>query len=86
MPPPALSDAMLDSWLLQHFPGRFLDEISADMDVFRFLRALEARGIETVERIRREYLDGGDDKRKPTPEQWEQIDANDELFDALTEE
>lgn len=71
--------------MLQHFPGRFLDEM-ADMDIFRFLRALEARGIETIERVRREYLGGGDDKRNPTPEQWKQIDAHDKLFDALTEE
>lgn len=75
---------MLDSWLLQHFPGRFLDEVSTSMDIFRFLRAIEARGIESIEKLRKEYLAGGDNKPKPTPEQWKQIDKHDELFDWIT--
>ena len=53
------------------------------MDVFRFLRALEARGIETIERIRRDYVNGGDDKPKPTKEQWERIQDHDEIMDGL---
>jgi hypothetical protein len=43
--------------MLSHFPGRFLDEVSGSMDIFRFLRALQARSIETVEGLRRSFRD-----------------------------
>ena len=53
------------------------------MDVFRFLRALEARSIESIEKLRSDYLEGGDNKPKPTPDQWKQIERNDRLMDRL---
>ena len=53
------------------------------MDVLRFLRALEARGIESVERIREQFLNGGEKKITPTDEQWERIRDHDDIMDDL---
>jgi hypothetical protein len=80
---PTLSDSLLDSWLLQHFTGRFLDEIDTEMDIFRFLRALQARGIEQTEKTRREHIKG---KIKPdaiSSEEWKQIKAHDAKIESL---
>jgi len=68
---------------LQHFAGRFLDEIDTEMDIFRFLRALQARGIERIEQTRKEHIKG---KIKPdaiSSEEWKQIKAHDAKIESL---
>ena len=68
---------------MQHFTGRFLDEIDTEMDIFRFLRALQARGIEQTEKTRREHIKG---KIKPdaiSSEEWKQIKAHDAKIESL---
>lgn len=46
-----MSDALFDSYMLNNFPGRTLDELD-EMDALRFFRAMAARSIQTVEDLR----------------------------------
>lgn len=78
--PPSIPDAMLDSWMLQHFPGRFLDEVSETMDIFRFLRALQARNIESIEDIRKQFRQDKLKAENITEEQWKQIKRHDKIM------
>lgn len=52
-----MSDALFDSYMLNNFPGRTLDELD-DMDALRFFRAMAARSIQTVEDTRVEQKAG----------------------------
>ena len=83
-PPPSAPDSLLDSWLLQHFPGRFLDEIYEQMDVFRFLRALKARNIENIESLRKRFRDKKIKAEDITSEQWLDIQKHDRIIVQLT--
>lgn len=47
---PELHGSLFDSWMLQHFPGRTLEEID-QIDILRFMRAMEARALESTERL-----------------------------------
>lgn len=47
---PELHGSLFDSWMLQHFPGRTLEEID-EIDILRFMRAMEARALESSERL-----------------------------------
>jgi hypothetical protein len=80
IPAPAVPDSLLDSWMLTHFPGRFLDEMHAEMDIFRFLRAIQARNIESIENTRRQYFDRKLKQDDITAEQWEEIRHHDKLM------
>lgn len=79
-------DSLLDSWMLQHFPGRFLDEIDEQMDVFRFLRALDARSVESIEKLRTDYANDSDHKIKLTDAQMAQMDRHDRLINRLLDD
>ena len=52
-----MSDALFDSYMLNNFPGRTLDELD-EMDALRFFRAMAARSIQTVEDFRDEQQAG----------------------------
>ena len=80
---PPLPDSLLDSWFLQHFPGRFLDEISESMDLFRFLRSLQARGIENIEALRKGKIGANGKDVVLTDEQAEQIRQHDAVMKRL---
>ncbi len=47
---PELHGSLFDSWMLQHFPGRTLEEID-QIDILRFMRAMDARALESTERL-----------------------------------
>jgi len=76
-------DALLDSWLLQHFSGRFLDEIDTQMDVFRFLKAIQARGIERIEQTRKDQIKGKIKAADISTDEWKQIKRHDLIMDRL---
>jgi len=52
-----MSDALFDSYMLNNFPGRTLDELD-EMDALRFFRAMAARSIQTVEDLRVDQQSG----------------------------
>ena len=52
-----MSDALFDSYMLNNFPGRTLDELD-EMDALRFFRAMAARSIQTVEDLRIDQQSG----------------------------
>ena len=69
---PELHGSLFDSWMLTNFPGRTLEELDS-MDVLRFMRAVEARSIESTERLNADILK---QKIKPTDvgkESWDSI-------------
>ena len=76
-----MSDALLDAWLLQAFPGRTLDELDK-MDWPRYLRAREAQSIEQVEKVRQMQMDGKLKAEDIQPETWESIKRHDQLLAA----
>jgi len=49
---------------LRNFPGRTLEELD-EMDWFRYLRALQASGVEAAEDARIRFFDG--DAKPPDP-------------------
>ena len=77
---PDLHDALFDSWLLEQFPGRTLEELDT-INIFRYLKAMEARGLETLEKTRKEVMKK-DSKLKASdlPKgEWERIKEYDDL-------
>ena len=64
---------------MRNFPGRTLDELDR-MDWPRYLRALEAAGIERVEDKRQQHIAGELGEEKLSAEIWEQIREHDELI------
>lgn len=52
--------------MLSNFPGRTLEELE-NMDILRWMRAMDARNIETVEHLRRMQMSGAK-KAKDIPE------------------
>lgn len=69
-------EELVDSWLLQLFPGRTLDELDM-MDWGRLWRALSARQVEHVEKRRIDFLAGT--VKELTKDEWDQIRAHEEL-------
>lgn len=62
---------------MRNFPGRTLDELDL-MNWPRYLRAIEAQGIEAVEKQRIAQANG--DIEKLDPETWEAILYHDSLL------
>lgn len=48
---------MIDSWLLEMFPGRTLEELDT-MDWYRLQRALQAKHVRYIEEQRRQLVTG----------------------------
>ena len=63
--------------MLRRFPGRTLDELD-QMDLPRYLRAIDAENIEAVEERRRLMLAGKIGKDGMTPDDWAAIRQHDE--------
>lgn len=81
---PEIHDALFDSWMLKNFPGRTLDELD-NMDIMRYLRAMEARQLESIKETRSEIKKkGGRIKSSDlSSSQWEEIKTFDKLVDAF---
>lgn len=75
-----MGDALFDSYLLQHFPGRTLEEIEK-MDVLRWMRALDARNLESVEEIRKDQIKGKKKAGDIPTKILKQFIEHDELFE-----
>lgn len=74
-----MNDALFDSYMLSNFPGRTLDEIDG-MDILRWMRAMDARSIETVE-SNRSMQKKGKKKAKEIPAKvLRQFVEHDKLF------
>ena len=78
--PPPIPESILDSWMLTHFPGRFLDEITNSMDIYRFLRSLQARGIEAIEDTRERFRENKIKSDEITEDQWKEIRRHDRMM------
>lgn len=77
---PELHNSLFDSWLLSNFPGRTLEELDS-MNILRYMRAMDARGIESSERI---YTNIMKNKIKSTDvpkEDYERVLENDKLWE-----
>lgn len=79
---PELHDSLFDSWLLQNFPGRTLDELD-DMNILRYLQAMQAREMESIDGVRRQVTkkDGKVKGSDLSPEEWENILELDDLVE-----
>ncbi len=79
---PDLHDSLFDSWLLNNFPGRTLDELD-NMDILRYMRAMEARGMEGMENTRRQVTkkDGKIKGSDLSKEDWLEILELDDLVE-----
>lgn len=64
------------------FPGRTLDEID-DMDLLRYLRAMEARNIDTLEETAHQVQTGKKKGSDVSKEEWEQIREHQKIWDAF---
>jgi len=53
------------------------------MDIFRFLRALQARGIERIEKTRKEQIKGEIKPESISSEEWKQIREHDAKIESL---
>ncbi len=63
---------------MRRFPGRTLEELD-QIDIGRFMRAVQAERMESVEERRKAYLK--DSKAtKLTDAEWEQIDYHERLL------
>lgn len=78
---PELNDALFDSWLLEQFPGRTLDELD-NMDIFRYLRSMEARNLDNLETMRKEQTKKGGKLKASDISQkdWKRIKEHDEII------
>lgn len=77
---PELHGSLFDSWMLSNFPGRTLEELDS-MDILRFMRAIEARSIESTERLNADILSK---KIKPTEVDssiWKRILEHNEMWE-----
>jgi hypothetical protein len=64
--------------LLQRFPGRTLEELDG-INYGRFLRAVEAERMETLERRRTLYLEGKVEQL--SADEWERVMAHDAMVE-----
>lgn len=70
----------MDSFLLQQFPGRFLEEID-EIDYVRLMRALTVRSIGETEQLKLSYVRGLLKSSQISSKQWERIAEHDNLMD-----
>ena len=75
----AVTDALLDAYLLRMFPGRTLEELD-HMDWPRYLRAIEVNRVTAIEDRRRQFLAGDLDPTSLTAEDWAAIAEHDALM------
>lgn len=78
--PPELHNSLFDSWMLSNFPGRTLEELDS-IDILRFMRAIEARSIESTERLNADILSK---KIKPTDvdsDSWKRILEHNQMWE-----
>lgn len=73
---------MIDSWLLNLFPGRTLEELD-QMDLNRLYRAKMAERIQTVEARRKLFLQGKLKSKDLTVQEWEMIVEHDALVNGV---
>lgn len=69
--------AIFDAWLMGRFPGRTLEDLD-DMDMGRFLRAVEAQQVMELERRYRQYLQGT--IKELPPDDWKVIRQHERLI------
>jgi len=67
---------------LQQFPGRTLDEID-EMDLLRYLRAMEARNIDTLEETAHQVQTGKKKGSDVSKEEWEQIRDHQKIWESF---
>lgn len=70
---------MIDSWLLEMFPGRTLEELD-NMDWYRLQRALQSKHVRHVEEMRRQVKTGKVKGDKLDQSIALEIKAHDELY------
>lgn len=63
---------------MDRFPGRTLEELD-QMDLGRYFRALQAKGMLPVERKRAAWLDGNYKQEDITSDEWAMIEQHDRL-------
>lgn len=64
------------------FPGRTLDELD-DMDLLRYLRAMEARNIDTLEETAHQVQTGKRKGSDVSKEEWEQIREHQKIWESF---
>lgn len=67
---------------MQQFPGRTLDEID-EMDLLRYLRAMEARNIDTLEETAHQVQTGKKKGSDVSKEEWEQIRDHQKIWESF---
>jgi hypothetical protein len=77
---PDLHDSLFDSWMLSNFPGRMLEELDG-MDILRYLRAMDARAIETTERVNGEIGTGKMAAVDVPADRYKKILEHNEMFE-----
>lgn len=78
---PELHGSLFDSWMLQHFPGRTLEELD-NIDILRFMRAMEARALESTERLSTKIAENKTKATEIEPEDMKKILENNELWES----
>lgn len=64
------------------FPGRTLDELD-DMDLLRYLRAMEARNIDTLEETAYQVQTGKKKGSEVSKEEWDKIREYQKIWEAF---
>ena len=77
---PDLHDSLFDSWMLSNFPGRTLEELD-NIDILRYLRAMDARAIETTERLNGEISAGKTNAVDVPKERYKKILEHNQMFE-----
>ena len=80
---PDVDNSLFDSYLLTQFPGRTLDELD-DMDLLRFLRAMEARNVSSLEESRYMVETGKKKGSEIDKEDWDIILEHNKIWDEYT--
>lgn len=79
-----MSDALFDSYMLQNFPGKTLEEID-QIDILRFFRAMDARSVENIETQRRSQIKGKVKASEISKEIIEKFTVHDKMFKEFEE-
>ena len=74
-----MNDALFDSYMLENFPGRTLDELDS-MDSLRFFRAMGARNISMVENVREQQMLGTKKGNEIPSATYKKILEHDKIF------
>lgn len=77
---PDLHGSIFDSWMLTNFPGRTLEELDG-MDILRFMRAMEARSLESTERLNTKILKKEIKPSEVSKENWDRILENNQMWE-----